>query len=64
MTLNEFYTLVVEVEGTLKNRPLSYISAEESNIALASSHLTYGPRLEQVLDLKVPNCNEELNRMF
>ena len=52
--LDELYTFVVEVEGTLNNRPLTYISAEECDKALTPSHLICGWRLEQLQDLKVP----------
>ena len=61
VTLDELHTLVVEVEGTLNNRPLTYLSAEEFDKALTPSHLICGLRLEQLPDLKVPDGNEELN---
>ena len=61
MTLDELHTLVVEVEGTLSNRPLSHLSAEEFDKALTPSHLIFSRRLEQLPDLKVPDGNEELN---
>ena len=49
------------MEGTLNNRPLTYLSAEEFDKALTPSHLICGRRLEQLPDLKVPDGNEELN---
>ena len=61
VTLDELYTLVVEVEGTLNNCPLIYLSAEEFDTALTPSHLICGRRLEQLPDLNVPDGNEELN---
>ena len=61
VTLDELHTLVVEVEGTLNNRPLTYLSAEEFDKALTPSHLICGRRLEQLPDLKVPDGSEELN---
>ena len=42
VTLDELYTLVVEVEGTLNNLPLIYISAEEFDKARKPSHLICG----------------------
>ena len=48
MTLDELYTIVVEVERTLNNRLLTYLSAEEFDKALTPSHL-------------ICSGNEELN---
>ena len=61
MTLDELYTLVVEAEGTLNNRPFTYLSAEEFDKALTPSHHICGRQLEQLPDVKVPNGNEELS---
>ena len=55
------YTLVVEVEGTLNDLPLTYLSVEEVDKALTPSHLICGRRPEQLPDLKVSDSNEELN---
>ena len=61
VTFNKLYTIVVEVEGTLNNRPLTYLSVEEFYKALTPSHLICGRRLEQLPDLKVLGSNEEIN---
>ena len=39
VTSAELYTLVVEIEGTLNNRPLTYLSADEFDKALTPNHL-------------------------
>ena len=59
-TLDELYSLVVvvEVEGTLNNRPLTCLSAEQFEKAQTPSHLICGRRFEQLPDVKV---DEELS---
>ena len=59
VTLAELYTLVVEIEGTLNNRPLTYLSADEFKKALTPNHLICGRRLEQLPDLNIKHCMEE-----
>ena len=49
VTSAELYTLVVEIEGTLNNRPLTYLSADEFDKALTPNHLICGRRLEHSL---------------
>ena len=46
----ELYTLVVEIEGTLNNRPLTYLSADEFEKALTPNYLICGRKLEQLPD--------------
>ena len=50
VTSAELYTLVVEIEGTLNNRPLTYLSADEFDKALTPNHLICGRTLEQLHD--------------
>ena len=61
VTSAELYTLVVEIEGTLNNRPLTYLSADEFGKALTPNHLQLisGRRLEHLPDLKINHCTEE-----
>ena len=62
MTQDELYTLLVEIEGTLNNRPLTYLSAEEFDKALTPSHLC-GRRLETLPERELKDVTEEnLNR--
>ena len=61
VTSAELYTLVVEIEGTLNNRPLTYFSADEFDKALTPNHLTCGRRLEQLPDLNIKHCTEDLS---
>ena len=49
VTSAELYTLVIEIEGTLNNRPLTYLSADEFDKALTPNHLICGRRLEQLV---------------
>ena len=63
VTQDELYTLVVEIEGTLNNRPLTYLSVEEFDKALTPSHLICGRRLESLPDREIKDVTEEnLNR--
>ena len=63
VTQDELYTLIVEIEGTLNNRPLTYLSAEEFDKALTPSHLICGRRLESLPDREIKDVTEEnLNR--
>ena len=53
----------MEIEGTLNNRPLTYLSAEEFDKALTPSHLICGRRLESLPDREIKGVTEEnLNR--
>ena len=63
VTQDELYTLIVEIEGTLNNRPLTYLSADEFDKALTPSHLICGRRLESLPDREIKGVTEEnLNR--
>ena len=59
VTSAELYILVVEIEGTLNNRPLTYLSANECDKALTPNHLICGRRLEQLPDFNINHCTEE-----
>ena len=59
VTQDELYTLIVEIEGTINNRPLTYPSAEEFDKALTRSHLICGRRLESLPDREIKNVREE-----
>ena len=59
VTLAELYTLVIEIKGTLNNRPLKYLSADEFDKALTPNHLICGKKLEQLPDLNIKHCTEE-----
>ena len=59
VTSAELYILVVEIEGTLNNRPLTYLSADEFDKALTPNHLICGRQLEQLPDLNIKHCTEE-----
>ena len=63
VTLDELYTILVEIEGTLNNRPLTYMSSEEFDQALTPSHLICGRKLEQLPHFHVKDCTEnDINR--
>ena len=63
VTLDELYTILVEIEGTLNNRPLTYMSSEEFDQALTPSHLICGRKLEQLPHFNIQNCTEtDINR--
>ena len=49
ITSAELYTLVIEIEGTRDNRPLTYLSADEFDKALTPNHLICGRKLEHSL---------------
>ena len=59
VTSAELYTLVIDIEGTLNNRPLTYLSADEFDKALTPNHLICGRRSEQLPDLNINPCTEE-----
>ena len=42
VTQDKLYTLIVEIDGTLNNHPLTYLGAEEFDKALTPSHLMCG----------------------
>ena len=59
VTSAEPYTLVIEIKGTLNNRPLTYLSADEFDKALIPNHLICGGMLAQLPDLNIKHCTEE-----
>ena len=44
LTFEELLTTLVEVEGTLNSRPLTYIYDEVENDVLTPNHLIFGRR--------------------
>ena len=50
MTLDELHTLLLEIESTVNNRPLTYLSSDEFDQALTPAHLVYGRRLDSLPD--------------
>ena len=45
VTLQTLKTIVVEVEATLNNRPLTYVTSDVANVEpLTPAHLLYGKR--------------------
>ena len=59
VTSAELYSLVVEIKGTLNNRLLTYLSADEFDKGLTLNNLIYGRKLEQLPDLNIKHCTEE-----
>ena len=51
VTLDELYTLLVEIESTINNRPLTYLNSDEFDHALTPAHLIYGCRLDSLPDI-------------
>ena len=50
LTLDELMTVVVEVEGTLNSRPLTYDYDEVGEEVLTPSHLMYGRQIKSLPD--------------
>ena len=48
LTLNELNTLLLEIEGTLNNRPLTYVYDNVHIEPLTPSHLLHGRRMDYV----------------
>ena len=42
LNYDELHTVLVEVEGTLKSRHLTYVSSDDPKEQLTPSHLMYG----------------------
>ena len=58
LTKDEIYTVLVEIEGTLNSRPLTY----DYDIQLrrrSASHLTCGRRIQSLPDANVREIDEE-----
>ena len=45
LNYEELHTVLVEVEGTLNSRPLTYVSSDDPEEPLTPSHLMYGRRI-------------------
>ncbi|XP_073232039.1 uncharacterized protein [Porites lutea] len=45
LNYDELHTILVEVEGTLNYRPLTYVSSDDPEEPLTPSHLMYGRRI-------------------
>jgi len=57
LNYDELHTVLVEVEGTLNARPLTYVSLDDPEEPLTPSHLMYGRRI-----LSLPNvraCSQD-----
>ena len=54
LTFDELLTLVVEVEGVLNSRPLTYVYADDVTEPLTPSHLLTGYRILTLPDASVP----------
>ena len=50
LTFDELLTVIVEVEGTLNSRPLTYEYEEVEHEALTPSHLVFGRRIKSMPD--------------
>ena len=67
LTFDELLTVLVEVEGSLNSRPLTYMYDEVKEEVLTASHLTFGRRIKSLpdLDTQEGEINEsECNRRF
>ena len=60
LTFDELLTVIVEVEGTLNSRPLTYEYDEVEHEALTPSHLAFGRRIKSMPDeiAEEPEKNE------
>ena len=50
LTFDELLTVLVEVEGTLNSRPLTYDYNEVEHEVLTPSHLIFGRRIQSMPD--------------
>ena len=50
LTFDEFSTVLVELEGTLNSRPLTYEYDEVEHEVLTPSHLIFGKRIQSMPD--------------
>ena len=70
LTFEEMLTVLLEVEGVLNSRPLTYVSSEDCEEPLTPSHLMHGRRLQSLPDINADDTefvglskNEMLRRM-
>ena len=66
LTFDELNTLLLEIEGTLNNRPLTYVYDDVHIQPLTPSHLLHGRRLDQIgigasLDVSIEPNDEQAN---
>ena len=58
MTYEELLTLIVEIEGILNCRPITYVYNDEFSEPLAPSHLIYGYRILSTKSINEQNLLE------
>lgn len=58
LTFDELFTVLVEVEGTLNSRPITYEYDETSEEVLTPSHLLFGRRVKTMPDMVVEDEEE------
>lgn len=59
LTLDEFTTLITEVEGVINSRPISYVSSDDTEEPLTPAHLLCGRRLLSLPDSMCYTDSEE-----
>ena len=62
LTFDELFTVLVEVEGTLNSRPITYEYDETSEEVLTPSHLLFGRRVKTMLDMVVEDNEKRENK--
>ena len=70
LTFDEFFTVLVEIEGTLNSRPLTYTYDELDEEVLTPSHSMHGRRLQSLPDENMEeleenetNCSKRLRHL-
>lgn len=58
LTFDELLTAVIEIEGTLNSRPLTYSYDEIDEEVLTPSHLIYGRRIKSLPDENIEEAEE------
>ena len=61
LTFDELLTVLVEIEGTLNSRPLTYTYDEQDEEVLTPSHLMHGRRLQSLPEENVEEPKENWN---
>lgn len=67
LTFDELFTVLIEVEGTLNSRPLTYDYQEEGEEVLTPSHLMFGRRIKTMPDEIIEEeeeCESRYTRRF
>ena len=62
LTFDELFTVLVEVEGTLNSRPITYEYDETSEEVLTPFHLLFGRRVKTMPDMVVEDEEEGENK--